>query len=147
MTDLITLPRATVQQALEAWEQINLYGFVLADYEGPMEQAITSLRAALEQLEPPPEAQTEAERVAYCAGWWAAMQKMREQQEQEYAGIPGTNVRVRIPTKYRDPSCVGAFNRAKPEHITDGSPCWCDPELNYVDPETGVKVWVHKEPQ
>jgi hypothetical protein len=49
MTDLITLPRATVQQALEAWEQINLYGFVLADYEGPMEQAITALKAALEQ--------------------------------------------------------------------------------------------------
>lgn len=33
------------------------------------------------------------------------------------------------------------------EHITDGSPCWCSPELNYVDPDTGVKVWVHKEPQ
>jgi hypothetical protein len=52
MTDLITLPRAVVQQALEAWEHINLYGFVLADYEGPMEQAITALRAALEQPEP-----------------------------------------------------------------------------------------------
>jgi hypothetical protein len=70
-----------------------------------------------------------------------------EQEDQEYTGIPGTNVRVRIPTKYRDPSCVGAFNRAKPEHITDGTPCWCNPELDYVDPETGVKVWVHKEPQ
>ena len=33
------------------------------------------------------------------------------------------------------------------EHITDGSPCWCNPELNYVDPDTGAKVWVHKEPQ
>jgi hypothetical protein len=54
MTDLITLPRATVQQALEAWEQINLYGFVLADYEGPMEQAITALKAALEQPEQEP---------------------------------------------------------------------------------------------
>jgi hypothetical protein len=32
------------------------------------------------------------------------------------------------------------------EHITDGSPCWCNPELNYVDPDTEVKVWVHKEP-
>jgi hypothetical protein len=52
-----------------------------------------------------------------------------------------------VQTEYRDPSCVGAFNRAKPEHITDGSPCWCDPELNYVDPETGAKVWVHKETQ
>ena len=49
MSDLITLPRATVRQALEAWEYINKYGFVLADYEGPMEQAITALRAALEQ--------------------------------------------------------------------------------------------------
>jgi hypothetical protein len=32
-------------------------------------------------VEPPPEAQTEAEKIAYCAGWWAAMQKMREQAE------------------------------------------------------------------
>jgi hypothetical protein len=52
MSDLITLPRATVQQALEAWEYINLHGFVLADYEGPMEQAIAALKAALEQPEP-----------------------------------------------------------------------------------------------
>jgi hypothetical protein len=45
MTDL----RAAAQQALEAWEYINKFGFVLADYEGPMEQAITALKAALEQ--------------------------------------------------------------------------------------------------
>jgi len=76
-----------------------------------------------------------------------ALRAALEQEDQEYTGIPGTNVRVRIPTKYRDPSCVSSFNRAKHEHVTDGSPCWCDPELNYVDPETGVKVWVHKEPQ
>jgi hypothetical protein len=45
MTDL----RDAARQALEAWEYINKYGFVLADYEGPMEQAITALKAALEQ--------------------------------------------------------------------------------------------------
>ena len=45
---------AGVQQALETWEHINLYGFVLADYEGPMEQAITALKAALEQPEQEP---------------------------------------------------------------------------------------------
>ena len=33
------------------------------------------------------------------------------------------------------------------EHITDGSPCWCSPDLDYVDPETGAKVWIHKESQ
>jgi hypothetical protein len=43
-----------LQQALEAWEHINKYGFVLADYEGPMEQAITTLKAALEQPEQEP---------------------------------------------------------------------------------------------
>jgi hypothetical protein len=32
------------------------------------------------------------------------------------------------------------------KHITDGSLCWCGPELVYVDPENGAKVWVHKEP-
>jgi hypothetical protein len=43
----MTTLREAAQQALEAWEHINKYGFVLADYEGPMEQAITALRAAL----------------------------------------------------------------------------------------------------
>jgi hypothetical protein len=75
----MTTLREAAQQALEAWEYINKYGFVLADYEGPMEQAITALRAALEQPEPPPEAQTEAEKIAYCAGWWAAMEAKRGQ--------------------------------------------------------------------
>jgi hypothetical protein len=50
MSDL----RTAAQQALEAWEHINKYGFVLADYEGPMEQAITALKAALEQPEQEP---------------------------------------------------------------------------------------------
>jgi hypothetical protein len=28
---------------------------------------------------PPPEAQTEAEKIAYCAGWWAAMEQKRDE--------------------------------------------------------------------
>ncbi len=35
----------------------------------------------------------------------------------------------------------------KREHITDGSPCWCGAEMTYVDPDTGVAVINHKEPQ
>ena len=34
----------------------------------------------------------------------------------------------------------------KRQHITDGTPCWCDPEVNYTAPETGASVIVHKEP-
>jgi hypothetical protein len=33
------------------------------------------------------------------------------------------------------------------EHITDGSQCWCNPEMTYKDPDNGAEVWVHKEPQ
>lgn len=35
----------------------------------------------------------------------------------------------------------------EPEHITDGRPCWCEPELDYKDPETGAEVWVHRRAQ
>jgi hypothetical protein len=35
----------------------------------------------------------------------------------------------------------------KRDHTTDGSPCWCNPETTYTDPETGGEVIVHKEPQ
>ena len=59
MTDL----RTAAQQALEAWEHINLYGFVLADYEGPMEQAITALKAALEQTMQEPLSDEELDRL------------------------------------------------------------------------------------
>jgi len=109
---------------------------------------MTTLRKAalraLEALDWYAECAMVSEKAADAA---SALRAALAEDMQEYASIPGTNVRVRIPPEYRDPSCVSAFNRAKPEHITDGSPCWCDPELNYVDPETGVKVWVHKEPQ
>lgn len=57
-----------------------------------------------------------------------------------------TALRERL-AHYNDPSCAGAFMRAEPEHITDGSPCWCNPETDYVDPETGAAVIVHKRPQ
>ena len=39
-----------------------------------------------EAPETPPEVKTEAEKVAYCAGWWAALETVRkEQPEQEQA--------------------------------------------------------------
>lgn len=31
-------------------------------------------------------------------------------------------------------------------HVTDGSQCWCNPEMTYKDPDNGAEVWVHKEP-
>lgn len=36
---------------------------------------------------------------------------------------------------------------AKPEreHLTDGQPCWCNPEVTEVDPVAGASVVVHKD--
>jgi len=28
-------------------------------------------------------------------------------------------------------------------HLSSGK-CWCKPELNYKDPETGAEVWIHR---
>jgi hypothetical protein len=33
-----------------------------------------------------------------------------------------------------------------PEHVTSAD-CWCEPTVEYRDPETGVAVYVHKEIQ
>jgi len=82
MTDL----RTAARQALETLEQL----VIGTEYEEAVatEKIITALKAALEQPEPPPEAQTEAEKIAYCAGWWAAMEQKREQPEQEPVVCP-----------------------------------------------------------
>lgn len=29
------------------------------------------------------------------------------------------------------------------EHISSPD-CWCEPELDYKDPDTGAEVWVHR---
>jgi hypothetical protein len=90
VADLIALPRAHLQQVLEALETSqkatqDKFGDLpfMSQSSQKTAAAITALRTALEQPKPPPEAQTEAERLAYCAGWWAAMEQKREQQEQE----------------------------------------------------------------
>jgi hypothetical protein len=40
-----------------------------------------------------------------------------------------------------------ALAQPQGEHKTDGTPCWCNPEVTYENSETGAKVIVHKEPQ
>jgi hypothetical protein len=91
MTNLITLLRATVQQALEALEKTASYDIPPTSQ---VRSSITALRAALEQQKPPPEAQTEAEKIAYCAGWWAAMEQKREQPAQEPVALFDARLRV-----------------------------------------------------
>ena len=94
----ITLPRAVVEQALEALElgydsaksEADQYHAAMAGFrperhaqmDADVQQiakAITALRAALAQEPtPPPEARTEAEKTAYAAGWWDALRKAQQ---------------------------------------------------------------------
>ena len=52
--------------------------FYQASGSARMASLIMKLEDALNRRdpEPPPEAQTEAEKIAYCAGWWAALQSI-----------------------------------------------------------------------
>lgn len=33
----------------------------------------------------------------------------------------------------------------KPRQHEESEDCWCSPTLDYVDPETGVRHWIHHE--
>jgi hypothetical protein len=65
-------------------------------------------------------------------------------------GSDVTNDGVSIVIRKRDEILYAEFFAHPPqrtEHITDGSPCWCEPELDYKDPDTGAEVWIHRETQ
>jgi len=40
----------------------------------------------------------------------------------------------------------GLERKDKLNHV-DSENCWCEPELNYEDPETGNRLWVHRDVQ
>jgi len=40
----------------------------------------------------------------------------------------------------------GEEDLPEPEHINNET-CWCEPELDYTDPDTGVSVYVHRGTQ
>lgn len=79
--------------ALRALEALEWFRREYRDIDGGTrfdwtDQAAEDLRAALNtkvDSEPiaklPPEAQTEAEKIAYCAGWWDALAKKRSEEE------------------------------------------------------------------
>jgi hypothetical protein len=145
--DQVTLPRATVQQALEALEgggdSWRLIGPAIDALRAALEQPAPDVpetncgnmqvewadipeefnewwdadrltqtnpfredspaywawegwqaRAALEQPKPPPEAQTKAEKIAYCAGWWAAMEAKAKQPAQEPVALFDARLRA-----------------------------------------------------
>ena len=80
--------------------------------------------------------------------WW-----QQEGQEFLYALNTTTDDDIKLVAEFAWKNCAYKVEQpvsqepVKREHITDGSPCWCNPELNYKDPETGAEVLVHKEPQ
>lgn len=56
------------------------------------------------------------------------------------------------PSYTVDPAIATRFGKnisamREREHITDGGPCWCNPETTYTDPDTGASVIVHRDPQ
>jgi hypothetical protein len=40
----------------------------------------------------------------------------------------------------------GDLPKEELEHIASET-CWCEPELDYTDPDTGVSVYVHRRVQ
>ena len=53
----------------------------------PTDEGAIPLYERPQQPPTPPEAKTEAEKVAYCAGWWAAMDAKREQNDKPQGNL------------------------------------------------------------
>lgn len=77
MSDLKTV----AQQVVEEWR--TDYGSVrMASLMMKLEDAISQPEIKDDKPLPPTDAQTEAEKIAYCAGWWAAMEAKRAELEE-----------------------------------------------------------------
>jgi hypothetical protein len=101
-------------------------------------------------------------RKAFYAGWDAAIEQALTPGEPVAWMHTGGHIQVRNPgwppetaALYTAPKgWTPLYTAPQPqpkqeprEHITDGSPCWCNPEVDYIDPETGAAVIVHRRPQ
>jgi len=97
MSDL----RTAAKRALEAYDAHDPLAVVMEDLRAALvEDAMQKFTDVNQELEaalaapiiqpeikddkplPPPEAQTEAEKVAYCAGWWDALEKKRAERDE-----------------------------------------------------------------
>jgi hypothetical protein len=126
----ITIDRAVVEQALEALE----YHVEQTRPIHRTSEAIAALKAALEPADLPLE---DALSKAY---YYDAEGKWRDPETRDWDRWHAV-AKVAVALIQR-----GALTESR-EHITDGTPCWCNPETAYTDPDTGASVIIHKRPQ
>jgi hypothetical protein len=116
-----------MKQALEALETpIHEQPF------GLTQAAITALRTAI----------SEAEKQEPVAHLWQHSETGRTR-----IVMPDQIITTDATWFVVGPLHLGTPPAAQRQHVTDGSPCWCNPETRYTDPETGASVIVHKVPQ
>lgn len=79
----------------------------------------------------------------------SAMNSIHEKHCPTFMGEPVEHKWTEAEIRAEETPFVYKMEPKKPkrEHITDGTPCWCNPEVDYTDPDTGVSVIVHTEPQ
>jgi len=120
-----------MKQALEALESCEADEVYQGFNEYMVEAAITALRQAI----------AEAEKRHYCPEW-DFLEITKDDPEFKACLCFSQKPDAWVADVGEPPT-----EEEKQEHITDGSTCWCGPETNYTDPETGASVIVHREPQ
>ena len=93
--------------------------------------------------EPPPEAQTEAEKIAYCAGWWAAMEAKREQPEQDWEAVAADQAMTIALLKSEQTEPVAWM-----VYTQDGkSVCVTDNPADFTDEHRALPLYTHSPRQ
>jgi hypothetical protein len=50
----------------------------------------------------------------------------------------------KLAQMFRSPTVKESLQVDQPREHISSPDCWCEPELNYKDPDTGAEVWVHR---
>ena len=128
--------------ALEALEEIHP-GNMTPMAEEAWNKAITAIREALMSVPDGAQSRSDVEQPAQQP---VAMRYDFDGYGYKYIDAgSGSDWQTRI--KDAEPVYASPQPAQQQEHITDGTPCWCNPVLDYKDPDTGAEVWIHKEPQ
>lgn len=80
-------------------------------------EAITALKALAEQPAPPPECQTEAEKMAFAFGWWKALEAQPAQRKPLKLWTEAQHERAyrNSPELHKDVKSLAAFKRVAKE--------------------------------
>ena len=124
---------------LDDWDKIGCVNHDCDKCKAQQEPVAAAMKTVIEAMQADPD---------YAWGWHCNIaMAFVDAGGDHYTGNQGAARFMKMLANVEPAHELPSPQPSQQEHVTDGSPCWCNPELDYKDPDTGAEVWIHKEPQ